>query len=67
MIPLTHLHRGKVRDLFDAGDDRLLMVASVLARHQLFITFNPVTAMVLSVIKCFVGTVNDISRCVVRQ
>ncbi|HPU38414.1 MAG TPA: phosphoribosylaminoimidazolesuccinocarboxamide synthase [Microthrixaceae bacterium] len=28
MIPLTHLHRGKVRDLFDAGDDRLLMVAS---------------------------------------
>ena len=28
MIPLTHVHRGKVRDLFDAGDDRLLMVAS---------------------------------------
>lgn len=28
MIPLPHVHRGKVRDLFDAGDDRLLMVAS---------------------------------------
>lgn len=27
-IPLTHVHRGKVRDLYDAGDDRLLMVAS---------------------------------------
>ena len=27
-LGLTHLHRGKVRDLFDAGDDRLLMVAS---------------------------------------
>lgn len=28
MIPLPHLHRGKVRDLYDAGDGRLLMVAS---------------------------------------
>ncbi|MEI2699853.1 MAG: phosphoribosylaminoimidazolesuccinocarboxamide synthase [Microthrixaceae bacterium] len=27
-LGLTHLHRGKVRDLFDAGDDRLVMVAS---------------------------------------
>ena len=27
-IPLTHVHRGKVRDLYDAGDDRLVMVAS---------------------------------------
>lgn len=27
-LPLAHLHRGKVRDLFDAGDDRVLMVAS---------------------------------------
>ncbi len=27
-IPLTHVHRGKVRDLYDAGDGRLLMVAS---------------------------------------
>ena len=27
-IPLPHVHRGKVRDLYDAGDDRLLMVAS---------------------------------------
>jgi len=27
-VGLTHVHRGKVRDLFDAGDDRLLMVAS---------------------------------------
>ena len=27
-LGLPHLHRGKVRDLFDAGDDRLLMVAS---------------------------------------
>ncbi len=25
---LAHLHRGKVRDLYDAGDGRLLMVAS---------------------------------------
>ncbi|MBU6215133.1 MAG: phosphoribosylaminoimidazolesuccinocarboxamide synthase [Acidobacteria bacterium] len=25
---MAHVHRGKVRDLFDAGDDRLLMVAS---------------------------------------
>lgn len=25
---LPHLHSGKVRDLYDAGDDRLLMVAS---------------------------------------
>ena len=27
-LGLPHLHRGKVRDLFDAGDERLLMVAS---------------------------------------
>jgi phosphoribosylaminoimidazole-succinocarboxamide synthase len=27
-LGLPHVHRGKVRDLFDAGDDRLLMVAS---------------------------------------
>lgn len=27
-LGLSHLHRGKVRDLFDAGPDRLLMVAS---------------------------------------
>ncbi len=27
-LGLAHLHRGKVRDLFDAGEDRLLMVAS---------------------------------------
>ncbi|UDY34099.1 phosphoribosylaminoimidazolesuccinocarboxamide synthase [Dermatobacter hominis] len=27
-IPLTHVHRGKVRDLYDAGDGRLVMVAS---------------------------------------
>jgi phosphoribosylaminoimidazole-succinocarboxamide synthase len=27
-LGLPHLHRGKVRDLFDAGPDRLLMVAS---------------------------------------
>lgn len=27
-VGLAHVHRGKVRDLFDAGDDRLLMVAS---------------------------------------
>ncbi len=27
-LGLPHLHRGKVRDLFDAGDDRLVMVAS---------------------------------------
>jgi phosphoribosylaminoimidazole-succinocarboxamide synthase len=27
-IGLPRVHRGKVRDLFDAGDDRLLMVAS---------------------------------------
>jgi len=27
-LDLPHVHRGKVRDLFDAGDDRLLMVAS---------------------------------------
>ena len=27
-VGLPHVHRGKVRDLFDAGDDRLLMVAS---------------------------------------
>jgi phosphoribosylaminoimidazole-succinocarboxamide synthase len=27
-LGLPHLHRGKVRDLFDAGGDRLLMVAS---------------------------------------
>jgi phosphoribosylaminoimidazole-succinocarboxamide synthase len=26
--PLRHVHRGKVRDLFAVGDDRLLMVAS---------------------------------------
>ncbi len=28
MIELPHLYSGKVRDLYDAGDDRLLMVAS---------------------------------------
>jgi phosphoribosylaminoimidazole-succinocarboxamide synthase len=28
VIGLPHLHRGKVRDLYDAGDGRLLMVAS---------------------------------------
>ena len=28
MSPLRHVHRGKVRDLFAVGDDRLLMVAS---------------------------------------
>lgn len=28
MIQLPHLYSGKVRDLYDAGDDRLLMVAS---------------------------------------
>ena len=28
MSPLRHVHRGKVRDLYDVGDDRLLMVAS---------------------------------------
>jgi phosphoribosylaminoimidazole-succinocarboxamide synthase len=28
MASLSHLHRGKVRDLYDAGDGRLLMVAS---------------------------------------
>jgi len=27
-LDLEHLHRGKVRDLFDAGDGRILMVAS---------------------------------------
>ena len=27
-VGLAHLHRGKVRDLYDAGDGRLLMVAS---------------------------------------
>ena len=27
-LGLVHLHRGKVRDLFDAGDGRILMVAS---------------------------------------
>ncbi len=27
-LGLPHVHSGKVRDLFDAGDDRLLMVAS---------------------------------------
>jgi phosphoribosylaminoimidazole-succinocarboxamide synthase len=27
-VGLPHVHRGKVRDLYDAGDDRLLMVAS---------------------------------------
>ena len=27
-ITLPHLYSGKVRDLYDAGDDRLLMVAS---------------------------------------
>ncbi len=27
-VGLEHVHRGKVRDLFDAGEDRLLMVAS---------------------------------------
>ena len=27
-LGLPHVHRGKVRDLFDAGDGRLLMVAS---------------------------------------
>ena len=27
-LGLAHVHGGKVRDLFDAGDDRLLMVAS---------------------------------------
>jgi phosphoribosylaminoimidazole-succinocarboxamide synthase len=27
-IGLPHLYRGKVRDLYDAGDDRILMVAS---------------------------------------
>ena len=27
-IGLPHLYSGKVRDLYDAGDDRLLMVAS---------------------------------------
>ncbi|MBM3673405.1 MAG: phosphoribosylaminoimidazolesuccinocarboxamide synthase [Actinobacteria bacterium] len=27
-ITLPHLYRGKVRDLYEAGDDRLLMVAS---------------------------------------
>jgi phosphoribosylaminoimidazole-succinocarboxamide synthase len=27
-LGLAHVHRGKVRDLFDAGDGRLLMVAS---------------------------------------
>ncbi len=28
MIELPHLYSGKVRDLYDAGDDRLLMVAT---------------------------------------
>lgn len=27
-IPLVHLHSGKVRDIYGAGDDRLLMVTS---------------------------------------
>ena len=27
-IPLPHLHSGKVRDVYDAGDDHLLMVTS---------------------------------------
>jgi len=27
-LPLRHVHAGKVRDLYDAGDGRLLMVAS---------------------------------------
>jgi phosphoribosylaminoimidazole-succinocarboxamide synthase len=27
-LPLAHLHHGKVRDLFDAGEGRILMVAS---------------------------------------
>lgn len=27
-IPLPHLHSGKVRDVYDAGDERLLMVTS---------------------------------------
>ena len=27
-VGLPHVHRGKVRDLYDAGDDRILMVAS---------------------------------------
>ena len=28
MIDLPHVHSGKVRDIYDAGDDRLLMVTS---------------------------------------
>ena len=27
-LALTHLYRGKVRDLYEVGDDRLLLVAS---------------------------------------
>ena len=27
-MPLPHVHRGKVRDLYDVGDGTLLMVAS---------------------------------------
>lgn len=27
-VGLPHIHRGKVRDLYDAGEDRILMVAS---------------------------------------
>ncbi len=27
-VPLPHVHSGKVRDIYDAGDDRLLMVTS---------------------------------------
>ena len=27
-LPLPHVHRGKVRDLYAVGEDRLLMVAS---------------------------------------
>ncbi len=27
-IDLPHLYSGKVRDLYDAGDDRILLVAS---------------------------------------
>jgi ABC-type polysaccharide/polyol phosphate export permease len=44
MLPFPHVHQGKVRDLYDAGDGKLLIVAS--DRISIYLAFIPVIAAV---------------------
>jgi phosphoribosylaminoimidazole-succinocarboxamide synthase len=54
-MSLTHIYSGKVRDVFDAGDDRLLMVASdrISAFDKVFAEPVPDKGRVLTAMTAF--------------